>query len=91
MTKGTKDDAMPDSWLAGQHGWSGMRDQLWQGGTNYGAMDGPAGPTKAPQVVLRQPNRSGGIDFVGDHCGMTDHSPAFTSQGTDYALIHFYN
>ena len=26
-------------------------DQLWQGGTNYGAMDGPARPTKVPQVV----------------------------------------
>jgi len=37
----------------------GMGDQMWQGGTNYGAMDGPAGPVKVPRVVrgdrLRQP------------------------------------
>jgi len=26
-----------------------LGDQLWQGGTNYGAIDDPAGPPKIPQ------------------------------------------
>ena len=39
-------DGLP-GWL---HNFS-MGDQLWQGGTNYGAMDGPPGLTKVPRMV----------------------------------------
>ena len=30
-------------------------DWLRQGGTNYGTLDGPAGPTKVPRVVRGGP------------------------------------
>ena len=47
-----------------------MEDQLWQRGTNYGTMDGPAGPTKALQVV-RGPPAAVITGLGGTSCGVT--------------------
>ena len=64
----------------------GMGDQMWQGGTNYGAIDGPAGPTKASQSATSGPGGPtaaaitgpGGLaDYGGTGCRMTSHPPLF--------------
>ena len=55
-------------------------DQMWQGGTNYGTIHGPAGPIKVTKSATSGPrgtacgshNWSGGTDYGGTGCRMTD-------------------